>query len=293
MLDLDIPQDCLEPGAAQSALEYVASAIVSDLLAAGSLPDEEAQAAAEVLTAKHRRAAVLGPSHNGEGADGAAAQPPSIVYQASSKLAGMLHLNKGGGAHRATHGSGVYAVTDADAADGHHADTAEHAGENGAGGGASGGIRRAPADSAGDGAILAQLQAEAEAEAEVCDVLVCSVPFATRQTVSFVRFKSAVRLAPSGVTSSSALPPRRFVFAVIGPVEAERDNLSVGRAFSVLMGDLDFAARAQALQNKDELLEVSRSAAAAAARPAAALLAGMPARARGLRRMRTYLLARR
>lgn len=166
------------------------------------------------LTTKHRRGADGGADGAG-GAEGGGevpphAHPPSLMQQASGKLAGILRKPKGESADSA--------AADAAAAD-------------------------------------AAARVDADADLEACDVLVCSLPFVERQAVSFVRFKAAVRLHPGGAAAASP-PPRRFLFVVFGPAEAERENLAAGRAFAVLMGDVDFAARAQVLQSKDELLEV-------------------------------------
>mmetsp|Transcript_18814 Transcript_18814/g.44348 ORF Transcript_18814/g.44348 Transcript_18814/m.44348 type:complete len:1301 (-) Transcript_18814:275-4177(-) len=95
-----------------------------------------------------------------------------------------------------------------------------------------------------------------EAEDEACDVLAGTVSFLDEQAAVFVRLKRAVDLGTFTEHEDGVKPPPvRFVFIVLGPLSCQHDNDHVGHAIACMMSSAAFAAKAQVLASKDDLLE--------------------------------------
>jgi len=213
LIDLDV----LVPDQ-RSALNFIASAIVNDLIAAGSLPDERRDEVMQVIQAQHKHATERKKKKIEGKGDKVA---PSSVRSAE------------------------------DASD--------------PGGGSDPGASSA----AGQSRIalppsLAKLTSREradppplrDAEDEACDVLAGTLTFMQQQVAAFVRLKTAVDLGDFTEHEDGVKPPPvRFVFIVLGPPEAERENHNVGHAIACMMSNKDFANKAQVLRNKDDLLE--------------------------------------
>jgi len=222
LIDLDVQETD-----ARAALHFIASAIVSDMTAAGAVPDDRRDEVMQVILAQHIHATERRKKRLNEDRSKGGQKPSSA----------------GGGDQ---HDGATPPASEPD--DGH--------------GGSQPGAKKtsmmlppsiARAVSKDKNPSNAELR---DADDEACDVLAGTVSFLEQQAAAFVRFKTAVDLGEMTEHEEGVKPPPvRFVFLVLGPPVAERDNHNVAHALACMMSNKDFAAKAQVLRNKDEVLE--------------------------------------
>ncbi|KAJ1634588.1 band 3 cytoplasmic domain-containing protein [Pavlovales sp. CCMP2436] len=233
MIDLEV--DPLATSA--SALHFIASAIVNDMVASGALDDENRDEAMQVIQAQHlhateRRKRKLDDTRNR--VDSWPGTYPPIAPAATPISTTAVKLTPLASKLTPLTGSRLTPLS-------------ARASMNGPPmlGRATSRERNVPVELR-------------EAEDEACDVLAGTVSFLDEQAAVFVRLKRAVDLGTFTEHEDGVKPPPvRFVFIVLGPLSCQHDNDHVGHAIACMMSSAAFAAKAQVLASKDDLLELS------------------------------------